>query len=427
MTKELTVKNLYGIRGEITHRTDANVLVVTGENGAGKSSFTQPFLHLLAHKVVKGAPDAVHEGAIEGEVKFTDFDRGISLARRFKSGKMLGVEIRALDGAKYADSPAAMLKTLIGTVTVDVSDFLSADESTRRDLIMSKATFPDGFDLAALNAKQASIEGSRTDANRERARLEGVMSGLVPPAKNTPDEEVSATDLLDQLTAAREHNSAIAAAARTADAMQEDVDRLERDIERMREAIRQNEAAQEAIELRRADVVALAAEDTIDTEPIAQQLADVEATNRAVRERATFEKTKADHDAAVAQHKAWDAKLTKVKAEKFEGLADAVFPHPSLSVDDEYVLIDGQPFARCNSAAKALVALAVAMSGDHGDEELRVVILKEGDWLDAKSLAAADKLIADAGFFGLVDRGRPDLPDVPGIDIIALTDGQVAK
>jgi len=427
MTKELTVKNLYGIRGEITHRTDANVLVVTGENGAGKSSFTNSFLHLLAHKVVKGAPDAVHEGAIEGEVKYTDDELGLSIARRFKGGKMLGVEIRALDGAKYADSPAAMLKTLIGTVTVDVSDFLSVDESTRRDLIMSKATFPEGFDLAALNTLQASIEGSRTDANRERSRLEGVMSGLVPPAKSTPDEEVSAADILDELAAAREFNDAIEAGERHAAAIQHSINLAERENERLLAEIAENKRRQEALELQRDEAVAQSVAEPVDTEALAQKLSEVESTNRAVREKVAFEKTKAEYDAAVAEHKAWDAKLTKVKAEKFEGLATAVFPHPSLSVDDDYVLIDGQPFARCNSAPKALVALAMAMSGDHGDEELKVVILKEGDWLDAKSMAAADKLIADAGFFGVIDRGRPDLPDVPGIDIIALSDGQVAK
>ena len=122
--KELIVSNLYGIRGEIRHRTDANVLVVAGEAGAGKSSFVNSFVHIFAHKSVKGAGEVLHEGQIEGEAKYIDEELGLSFGRRFKNGKMSSVEIRALDGAKYEEKPAEILKERIGTVIVDVSDFL---------------------------------------------------------------------------------------------------------------------------------------------------------------------------------------------------------------------------------------------------------------------------------------------------------------
>jgi energy-coupling factor transporter ATP-binding protein EcfA2 len=427
MTKELTVKNLYGIRGTITHRTDSNTLVITGENGAGKSSFVNSFLHVFAHKAVKDAPSSVHTGQIEGEVKYTDDDLGLSFSRRFKGGKMLGVEIRALDGAKYDESPAVMLKDRIGTVTVNVSEFLKSDEATRRDLIMAKSTFPEGFDLVALNAKQADIESRRTDAHRDKTRLEGVIARLVPPAKSTPDSEVDGAALLAEIAKAQDHNRAIEEGERRAASIQDDIDRREREIEQLLQQVATYRAIQGTLELSRAEAVASASAEPIDSAAIRTQYDDIETTNRAVREKLAFNEVKAEHDAAVAKHATLEADLKAVKKDKFDGLAKAVFPHPALSVNDDYVLVDGTPFISANSGAVSLVALAIAISGEHSDEELRLVILKDGDWLDSKSLAAADKMIADKGFFGLVDRGRPDMPNVPGIDVIELSDGQVAE
>jgi hypothetical protein len=428
MTKELTVRNLYGIRGEITHRTDSNTIVITGKNRAGKSSFVNAFGHIFAHKAIKGAPDPVHEGQLEGEATYVDHDLGLSFTRKWKNGKMSAVEVRALDGAKYQDG-TAILKDRIGTVIVDVAEFLAMDEAKRRELIMSKSIFPEGFDMAALTAEQSRVEQARTDANREKSRLEGALSQLVPPSKETPDVEVSAADIVAEFEKAREHNAEL---DRTMDALgklESEKERAEAEVSRLEDAL---DAARtflsRASELLTEQMGAFrAGPERIDTSAISDRLGEVEEINAKVRAKAEHVRAKAAYDAAATLHTTLDEKLKTVKKAKFDGLALATFPHPGLSVDDEYVLLDGTPFVNVNAADREVAAVAVAISGEHSEEELCLVIIKNGDALDPTSLTKIDEMLTEAHFTGLIDRGRPDMPSVAGIDVLELADGQVAK
>ena len=428
MTKELTVRNLYGIRGEITHRTDSNTIVITGKNRAGKSSFVNAFGHIFAHKAIKGAPDPVHEGQLEGEATYVDHDLGLSFTRKWKNGKMSAVEVRALDGAKYQDG-TAILKDRIGTVIVDVAEFLAMDEAKRRELIMSKSIFPEGFDMAALTAEQSRVELARTDANREKSRLEGALSQLVPPSRDTPAEEVSYASINAELDAARDHNAEL---DRKADALanaESEEERAATEVARLIDAL---DAARTFLSratdvketCRKAFVIG---PERIDTSAINARLGEVEEINAKVRAKAEHSRAKAAYDAAATLHITLDEKLKTVKKAKFEGLALATFPHPGLSVDDEYVLLDGTPFVNVNAADREVAAIAVAISGEHSDEELCLVIIKNGDALDPTSLTKIDEMLTEAHFTGLIDRGRPDMPSVAGIDVLELDDGQVAK
>lgn len=425
--KELTVTNLYGIRGEITHRTDSNTIVITGKNGAGKSSYVNAFAHIFAHKATKGAPDPVHEGQLEGDVTYTDEEIGLSFTRRWKGGKMSSVEVRALDGAKYADG-TQILKDRIGTVIVDVAEFLSMDEQKRRELIMSKATFPEGFDLAALTAEQSRLELLRTDANREKSRLEGALSQLVPPSKETPDVEVSVTDLVEEAERARAHNAALDAALDEAAHLQSAYERADAEVERLKVALQDAEDGAAAAHLRYEQSIASIknSPERIDTNAITEKLLAVEDTNAKVRAKAEHTRVKASYDAAAAAHSDLDEQLKAVKKAKFDGLALATFPYPGLSVDDEFVLLGGTPFINVNDAARGLAAVGVAIAGNHAEGSLNLVIIRNGDSFDPSSLAKLNDMLVEAKFTGLVDRGRPDMPSVAGIDVLELEDGQVS-
>lgn len=423
MSNEFTVKNLYGIRGEITHRSDSNTIVITGSNGAGKSSIINAMLHLFAHKAVKGAPDPVHEGQLEGEASWTSEALGLTFGRKWRNGKMSSLEIRALDGAKYQDG-ASILKKSIGTVIVDVADFLNVDEAKRRDMIISKATFPEGFDLTKLAAEQASVEAERTDANREKSRLEGALSQLVPPSRETPDAEVSAADIYELIDAAQTHNRAITEAVAEVTRAEQLANDIEREIERLTAEIAAFKAKQAELDLRRSE--ATPEGEPVEIEPLMERLGTVEDTNKAVRAKQEHARVKAAYDAAAAQHTGLDERVKALKKTKFDGLAKATFPYPGMSVDDDFVLLDGTPFIHANTAARELAAIGVAIAGEHTDEELCLVIIKNGDALDPASLAAVDALLAERSFTGLVDRGRPDMPSVAGIDVLELSDGQVA-
>jgi hypothetical protein len=368
----------------------------------------------------------VHRGTLDGEATYVDDELGLSFSRPFKNGKMKPLEIRAIDGTVNTETTDAMLKRVIGTTIVKISDFLSVDESKRRDLIMAKATFPDGFDLAELTRAQAAAEESRRVANAEKTRLAGALAAITPPRKDTPNTEVSSAELRAELQRAYDHNAALKNAQYEVDSVQAKINAHEEEINRLLAAIAERRAEQERLELVKQDAAANAVGEKIDVAAIEAKLNTADTVNIAVREKQAFVRTKADYDGAEAEHKAFEEEVKRLKKAKFEGLAAAEFPHPLLSVTDDYVTWDGTPFVQVNSAGKVLAALAVSTAGEHADDELRLVILEEGDWLDDVSLDAANTLLTDRGFFGLIDRGRPDMPATPGIDVIELDGGQLA-
>jgi hypothetical protein len=303
------------------------------------------------------------------------------------------------------------------------------DEAKRRELIMSKSTFPEGFDMAALTAEQSRVEQARTDANREKSRLEGALSQLVPPSKETPDVEVSAADIVAEFERAREHNAALDVKMSELERAQSAYERADDEVDRLKAALEQAEMDATAAHLQSDNLMIAfkASPERIDTSAISDRLGEVEEINAKVRAKAEHARAKAAYDAAAALHITLDEKLKTVKKAKFEGLALATFPHPGLSVDDEYVLLDGTPFVNVNAADREVAAIAVAISGEHSDEELCLVIIKNGDALDPTSLTKIDEMLTEAHFTGLIDRGRPDMPSVAGIDVLELEDGQVAK
>ena len=65
----------------------------------------------------------------------------------------------------------------------------------------------------------------------------------------------------------------------------------------------------------------------------------------------------------------------------------------------------GVPFSQVNSAMRRRVAFAIATAGD---PQLRLVIVKDGDLLDADSLTAISDLAEERGYTVLVERDRDE-------------------
>ena len=74
-------------------------------------------------------------------------------------------------------------------------------------------------------------------------------------------------------------------------------------------------------------------------------------------------------------------------------------------MDENGVTFDGVPFTQVNSAMRRRVAFAIATAGD---PKLRLVIIKDGDLLDADSLAAIRELADERGYTVLVERDRDE-------------------
>jgi hypothetical protein len=401
MTQTFSVENFKGVR-EITLSPSGSLVVIAGGNGAGKSSFIDAFVELFDPKGTRLTPKPIRDGEEEARAEFTDTDLGVRIVRTWKKDDAGRLEVFALDGAKYS-KPTDVVAQLTGGLIFDPVAFLNLDEKRQRDALLAKADIP--VDLDQLAREKAGAESRRLEAGREVKRLQGALSTLAAPAPGTPTEEVSANDVLTDLQEAQQHNTDIQRAEDLAAELGKQVVHVDKKIERLEAELAQARADRAVWVERIAGAEHAAQEPRIDLEPIQARLAAVDETNSAVRAAKEYFRTATEHADAVSAQTAAQRELDEIEGAKRLALASAKFPVDGLSIDDDGVTVAGIPFSQVNTAMRRSVAFAIATAGD---PKLRLVIVKDGDLLDADSLDDIRALAEERGYTVLVERDRDE-------------------
>lgn len=392
-----TVTDYKGCR-HIDLSPSGRLVVIAGGNGAGKSSFIDAITELFDPKGSKLTPVPIREGADEARAEYVDDQLGLRISRVWKKNGTAGtLSVEALDGAKYS-KPTQIVADLLGGAIFDPVAFLNLDERRQRDALLAKVDVP--VDLDELAREKAGAEGRRLDAGREVKRLQGALSTLTAPAPGAPTEEVSAQDILAELQTAQDANRRIEDAERSDRFAAQQVQDIEAEIARL-------QADLEVRRVRKAESykARLAAGDPVDLEPLQARLAAVDETNAQVRAAREYFATATALASAEAAHEHAQLDLDSIESEKRSALAQASFPVDGLSVNDDGVTFDGIPFGQVNTAMRRRIAFAIATAGD---PKLRLVIVKDGDLLDAESLQAIADLADERGYTVLVERDRDE-------------------
>lgn len=396
-TQTFSVRDFKGVR-EITLHPSGRLVVIAGANGAGKSSFIDGLAELFDPKGSKLTPMPIREGADEARAEYIDEALDLKITRRWtKNGTAGTLTVETLDGAKYS-RPSDVVASLLGGAIFDPVAFLNLPEKAQRDALLEKVVLP--FDLDALNRDKADAEQRRLEAGREVKRLQGALDSLPKPVPNTPAEEVSAQSILSEIEKAQNIEQQRTDANRRYDDAARTYDDLTAQIERLtaqREEVAEWQAAAKA------DLESLPA--PVDIAPLREQLTAVEDTNAQVRAARQYLTVSGELQVADIEYTAAQADLDSIAKTKAEGLAAATFPVAGLSVDDDGVTFSGIPFSQVNSAMRRRIAFAIATAGD---PKLKLVIIKDGDLLDAHSLAGIAELAEERGYTVLVERDRDD-------------------
>jgi len=400
MTKHFSVTDYKGVR-QIDLSPSGSLVVIAGGNGAGKSSFIDAITELFDPKGAKLTPKPIREGAEEARAEYVDEDLQLRISRVWKKNGTAGtLTVEALDGAKYS-RPSDVVASLLGGAIFDPVAFLNLDEKKQRDALLAKVELP--FDLDTLTREKAGAEQRRLEAGREVKRLEGALASL--PKPDAPAEEVSSAEILAELEAAQNQNIQVQRAGDLAQELAHRIEGVDRRIDQLREQIRTLDEEREVLDRRRIDAESDMQGDVVDVTPIQERLRNLDAVNQAVRDRKAYERTAADLAAAQHLHEGAQHALDAIEQTKREGLAAAQFPVAGLSVDEDGVTFDGVPFGQVNSAMRRRVAFAIATAGD---PKLKLVIVKDGDLLDAGSLDAIREVADERGYTVLVERDRDE-------------------
>jgi len=389
----LHAENIKRLRAVDIAPGDAPVVIIGGDNGQGKTSVLDSIMYALAGKRTEAAVP-VRRGADEANVELDLGDLRVVL--RIGAGRRELVVTNA-DGERRP-SPQGILDALYSRVTFDPLQF-STDPPDKQSKTLRGLV---GIDFSALDKERAQLYEERTRVGRELASASERLTAIPVAVLSSPPDEVNIGELVNAKTRAASQNQ------RRRDMMSELGGLATRERELMLEL--------ERVRARIAEIEPYVPE-SVDTSQMDIDLANAEATNRNVRLKQDRAKL-SDQCRTLEQRRDWLTKaIDKVDATKAQKLAAAPWPVPGLGFSEDGVLLNGLPFDQASGAEKLRVSLAI---GAALNPQLRVLLIRDGSLLDARSMATVRDFAASHDMQVWIERvGGAD----PGAVIIE--DGQV--
>ena len=374
---ELRAENVKRLKA--VHITpDGTVQIITGRNGQGKTSVLDAiFLAVGGGDAKKTTVMPIRDGEEKASVLVDLGD--LKVTRRWTlSGSTLVVE--NADGSR-PKSPQAVLDELIGRMSFDPLEFTQLRAKDQVDALLAIVDLP--FVPEEIDAERAAVYSARTDVNRRVKELRVQLDDAPPVDMATPDELVSASDLVERINEATTANARIGSARTAALNAQRDVADLEARLETARSL-----AAEAADRL-------AALGDEQDITALQEQLTQVEATNNDVRLKLRRRQIQETLSEAVAAAERMDEEIAAIDKRKADGLAAAAFPVDGLGFGDGIVTYQGVPFSQASSAEQIRVSLGMAMAAN---PTLRVIRILDGSLLDDDNMRVVAEM-AEANDF----------------------------
>lgn len=377
-----------------------NMIVVSGENGAGKSAVLSAIVSALAGgKSIPDKPIKDGESTARIEVETEEF----IVTRRFtQAGTRL--EITTQEGYK-APSPQAMLDKIIGDISFDPLEFSRMDAKKQRSMLMGLL----GLDFSDLDEKFADLKQLRSDAGKEKNRLTVELESI-RKTPGLPAEPISVSSLMEQLKSVEQKEREAMANKSKADALISEQQRLIQQIKGLESRVKQIDS-----ELQQIGPIETSPE---EANTLRKQIGDAESTNALIRAN-ILHKSKSSE---LNQASEWFSKLLQqmnaVEEEKAKRLASVKMPVEGLGISPDGVVFDGIPLSQVNSAKQIEICVAISMAMN---PKLRVLRMNGND-LDSKTLATISKMVKDNDYQAWVERIEP------GSEIgIIIEDGHVKE
>jgi len=442
----LTAENVKRLSVVRIDATGQPVIVLAGENEAGKSSVLDAIEMALRGKKAL-PPRPVHAGASTAKVTLDMGDYIVVRSFTEAGGGTLTVKNR--EGLPYP-SPQALLDKLIGDLTFDPMAFCDMTPNEQADTLRAVA----GIDTTTLDATIAALFTERTDVARDVKFTMGALEAIdtypdvdgpvdvaaVAAELDTLEAEAAALSPMERAVFQAEaelerHKHLVEKAARTkaerTAAFDEALDALERakaHVEACGHAVQGAEVAEtmarEAgnaafleLKARRAEY-AHASANVPDRGPLRAQLADAAELNRKAGQNArhaTIAANLADLNARVEN---LTAQIEANRAAKAAALAAAAFPIEGLGLDEAGVTWQGIPFEQASTAVRLRISCAIGFALN---PTLKVILVRNGNDLGPNNLLAIAEMAAANDAQVWIER----IAGGDGLQTVVIEDGHV--
>ena len=416
-------------------------VIIGGRNRAGKSSVLDAIEYALGGKgAIPGKP--IRDGSKNASITLElGGKKSIRVTREFKEDGKTTLKVVGTDDGRPFPSPQKMLDELYGSLTFDPVAFSRMKPKDQAEALRSAA----GVDLTEIDAEILGYVERRKDVNRDLKRLEAQADGFTDSEVPTAEVDIRRlaarrTELLEAKNRRAEVTQRIGVAADKSEACKRELESIRSALNDAELRLRYAEQAEKdgikELEAHRladsidGDIATTTLE--IEAATMANAAYEAAATQRAVRkELATVTKQAAEADAAV----------TKARETKAGMLADLNIPVDGLSLTDAGVEINGVPFEQCSQSEQLDLSTAIGMAAN---PELKVMLIRDGAYLDEDSLAELCAKAEEAGYQFWIERVGEDehatviiedgtvaeavsIDDEIGAAIQSLRDGAVAE
>ena len=192
---KLQARNFKILKAVEIEAGESGTVVVSGKNGAGKTSVLDAIAIAIAGKrFLKDLSKPIREGETNAEVSI-ETDSGLLITRRWteKNSSAGTLSVTDKDNRKYS-SPQAFLEGLIGEISFDPLSFANSKPQDQKATLLELM----GVDLGRLDEKRDELYSQRTICNREHKSKVAILRDMAKPADNLPAEEITSAALIKE-------------------------------------------------------------------------------------------------------------------------------------------------------------------------------------------------------------------------------------
>jgi hypothetical protein len=372
---------------------DGDLVEVRGDNGNGKSSVLDAIFAALA-----GASAAPVKPVRQGEeMAIIRLDLGeIVVTRIFTDDGTTRLKVTNADGSATFSSGQTMLDQLVGHISFDPLAFARLKPEEQADELRKLVDID--IDLDEFAQAQKADYQERRDINRDAKALEARLDAipLVDKPETLPDRQA----LVDELTNAAEHNSAVQRENERRLAVRHKKGGLVDQIGVLEDRLADLKAQAQKVGEEIAGFDESPVPHPVDVDELRERIAQADqiaAIAQQIRER---EGLTTQHAELVTKSDQLSARMNEREARRKAAIAAAKMPVEGLALEiDEdnrlSVTLNGIPFSQASSAEQLKVSTAIAMAAN---PKLRVLRVKDGSLLDKNSLATLRQMAADNDF-----------------------------
>ena len=384
-------------------KPDGSTIMLTGKNGAGKSSVLDAIMAALLGKDYQ--PDKpIRTGTDHAEVVVET--ENYIVKRTFTESGGGTLTVTNAEGFKAA-SPQALLDKIVGSIAFDPMMFTAGTDkkavTEQRETLMKLCglDFTDiDTQIAEVKQQRSIVKGTKESFDHEAERI-GFVEGL-------PEKEVSMSELTEKLQTAIKNNSerdtiqslitnqtqSIAGIQQVIDQQVESLDRFRQQMDEAANTIKTYEEKLKGIEKAKAEFEKKVPA-RIETEPIQVEIGNVEQTNFLVRQNILKKDNLAKATAQTVKFAELGKQMKALEESKATKLAAVKMPIDGLSVTDDGVIYNGIPLSQVNDAKKLEIGVAISMAMN---PTLKVILVRNGSLLDSNNKAFLSKMVDEHGY-----------------------------